>query len=136
MSSVKLNIGTNRNSILAECKGQWQSYQLFLVLQSPLLISHPRWQYFPAGWYVYVGSGKTNIFSRIHRHLRRQKKIHWHIDYLTTHPSVRIAAIAFSTFPECRLVQLTPGEVLHPGFGATDCKQNCISHLRYLDGAC
>lgn len=41
---------------------------------------------FPAGWYLYTGSafGSGGLLSRLSRHLRKEKKIHWHIDHLTT----------------------------------------------------
>jgi len=34
---------------------------------------------FPEGQYTYVGSGSL---SRIRRHFIREKRLHWHIDYL------------------------------------------------------
>ena len=39
--------------------------------------------YFPAGHYLYLGSALNGLESRVRRHLRRDKKLHWHIDYLT-----------------------------------------------------
>jgi len=35
------------------------------------------------GYYVYVGSAQNNISKRISRHLRKDKKTKWHVDYLT-----------------------------------------------------
>jgi len=35
------------------------------------------------GWYVYVGSAKKGLSSRIRRHQSKRKACHWHIDYLT-----------------------------------------------------
>jgi sugar fermentation stimulation protein A len=37
---------------------------------------------FPAGYYVYTGSALGGLESRIARHFRRKKRLHWHIDYL------------------------------------------------------
>jgi len=37
---------------------------------------------FPKGYYVYVGSAMRNLQKRISRHLSKDKKFHWHIDYL------------------------------------------------------
>ena len=37
---------------------------------------------FQKGHYVYVGSALNGLDARIKRHLRKHKKIHWHIDYL------------------------------------------------------
>ena len=39
--------------------------------------------YFPAGHYIYLGSALNGLESRVRRHLRRDKKLHWHIDFLT-----------------------------------------------------
>jgi hypothetical protein len=37
---------------------------------------------FVPGWSAYVGSAMRGLRSRISRHLKRDKKIFWHIDYL------------------------------------------------------
>jgi len=34
------------------------------------------------GYYVYVGSAMNSLEKRVARHFRRQKKLHWHIDFL------------------------------------------------------
>ena len=39
---------------------------------------------FDPGYFVYVGSAKRGLRARIARHLRDEKKIRWHIDYLLT----------------------------------------------------
>lgn len=36
---------------------------------------------FLPGCYVYVGSGLNNLNKRIERHLCKNKKLRWHIDY-------------------------------------------------------
>ena len=40
-------------------------------------------QVLEAGYYLYVGSALNAIGSRISRHLQVDKKLHWHLDYLT-----------------------------------------------------
>jgi len=45
---------------------------------------------FPKGYYYYIGSAQKNLKSRIDRHLRKEKIIHWHIDHLTTHNSIKV----------------------------------------------
>ena len=35
---------------------------------------------FPPGYYLYVGSALRNLGHRLARHLRREKRVHWHID--------------------------------------------------------
>ena len=41
---------------------------------------------FPAGWYAYAGSahGPGGLGARLSRHVRSQKTLHWHADYLRT----------------------------------------------------
>lgn len=82
------------------------------------------------GWYVYVGSARANLHQRIARHLRRRKKIHWHIDHLTT-ASVKVKAFPIATMKalECPLAGdiASLAESLVPGFGCSDC--SCHSHL-------
>ncbi|WP_297437023.1 DUF123 domain-containing protein [Thermococcus sp.] len=34
------------------------------------------------GHYVYVGSAMNSLEKRVGRHFKRDKKLHWHIDYL------------------------------------------------------
>ncbi len=34
------------------------------------------------GFYVYVGSAMNSLEKRVERHFRREKKLHWHIDFL------------------------------------------------------
>jgi Uri superfamily endonuclease len=90
---------------------------------------------FRAGYYVYTGSGLNSLPSRVSRHLKRSKKKHWHIDYLTTSPSVRVLGLAWRKTDrrlECeasrRMNVDADGSVV--GFGCGDCK--CASHLYYF----
>lgn len=34
------------------------------------------------GYYVYVGSAMNSLEKRVKRHFSREKRLHWHIDYL------------------------------------------------------
>lgn len=43
---------------------------------------------FPAGIYVYTGSALNGLEQRLARHQRREKKLHWHIDYLLRHAQI------------------------------------------------
>lgn len=93
--------------------------------------------YFPSGYYVYLGSAKQygGINSRVNRHLKRNKKIRWHIDYLTINPLVRIEAIVYvktKIFKECAFVKILKKnnfEIASKGFGSSDCKEECGAHL-------
>jgi Uri superfamily endonuclease len=87
---------------------------------------------FPAGRYVYTGSARRNLEARIARHLRRDKAMHWHIDWLLSAPGVEVVGVRRSRLAECVLNRCAGGRVLVAGFGASDCRMGCGSHLRYL----
>lgn len=112
--------------------GAWISYILFLRLAEPVGLEIGRLGRctFPAGEYGYFGSARKNLAARINRHLRRRKKRHWHIDYLLADPVAEITRVVISTRPECELVREWGGKVIIPGFGASDCRAGCDSHLR------
>jgi len=111
------------------------TYQLIILLQKNLnlKIGSLGECHFPAGNYVYTGSAKKNLEQRIKRHFKKEKKIRWHIDYLTSHPGVKIIEVKRFSEPECQINQKTPGEILIPGFGASDCKAHCDAHLKLMN---
>lgn len=110
------------------------TYQLLIQVAAPLEIAVGRLGLcrFPAGRYVYTGSAKRNMEARLARHLSPHKLLHWHIDYLLTAPGVMVAGTRRFDEGECAINQAMPGEELIPGFGSTDCRQGCGSHLKYL----
>lgn len=110
------------------------TYQLTIMAARSVQVSVGRFGEFkfPAGTYVYTGSAKRNIEARIARHLRKQKTLRWHIDWLLAAPGVKITSVRRSVEDECVLNQKTGGEIVVPGFGASDCVKGCGSHLRYL----
>ena len=75
------------------------------------------------GYYIYVGSGMSNLSTRIARHLRRRKKLRWHIDYLCD-VADRIQAFpvrspwAIETEIATEVARLY--EPCLPGFGSSD----------------
>ena len=79
-----------------------------------------------------VLSGNRNFEARVARHLRQDQTLRWHIDYLLAAPGVNVAQVIRSTVDECALNQATPGASPAPGFGASDCRNGCGSHLKYL----
>ena len=87
----------------------------------------------PAGWHVYLGSarGPGGLKARLSRHLRRKKKVHWHVDRLTLRADLLLASTVREG-DECSLVERLLKEqdlmCLLPGFGSTDCR-TCPSHL-------
>ena len=85
---------------------------------------------FPAGLYCYTGSALRNFEARVRRHLSPAKKMHWHIDYLLAAPGVRICEVKRFCEEECAVNRRTAGDVPVPGFGASDCRAGCGSHLK------
>ena len=45
---------------------------------------------FPAGLYAYVGSAQNSLEKRATRHLRKEKRLFWHIDYLLDNEAAKI----------------------------------------------
>lgn len=87
--------------------------------------------YFEKGVYVYVGSGQNNLEKRVSRHMRKEKKLHWHIDYLLNNKHVIVeSAYCCETnkkTDECKLAMLMKPAAPIINFGCSDCK--CNSHL-------
>ncbi|MCX7891062.1 MAG: GIY-YIG nuclease family protein [Burkholderiales bacterium] len=110
------------------------TYQLFIRVACDRVIRVGRLGTFrfPAGRYVYTGSAARGLEARIARHLAREKRLFWHVDYLLAAPGVRVEAVRRSTRPECALAGSAAGTTPAPGFGASDCRAGCVSHLRYL----
>jgi len=86
---------------------------------------------FKAGYYVYVGSAMNSLKSRIKRHLRKGKKIFWHIDYLLE--KAHVVDVFYGETNkrvECSLAEEISGHLNSiKKFGSSDCR--CISHLFY-----
>ena len=95
---------------------------------------------FPRGYYAYTGSalgkGGASLEGRLSRHLRAQKRKRWHIDYLLAQKNVELKAavvVCSREKLECEFNRLIKNrmEATTPilGFGASDCKAECESHL-------
>lgn len=93
------------------------------------------------GKYAYVGSAQKNLEHRVRRHLRKDKRKFWHIDYLLANDAAEVVGVRYKSgdkAEECKVAQLIAkqGKAVE-GFGASDC--HCISHLfqiesqRYLE---
>ena len=85
-----------------------------------------------AGYYAYVGSALGGLKGRIGRHLKREKTLHWHIDYLLSTPGAEVVEVITTHRAECELSQLvanaSDNAIDH--FGCSDC--NCRSHLHFF----
>lgn len=91
--------------------------------------------HFLPGYYIYIGSGKRNLVQRVQRHLRKRKKIKWHIDYLLSETKVKIIKsflIKTTENYECnisyKIKNISDNSINN--FGSSDCK--CKSHLFYF----
>jgi len=79
--------------------------------------------------YAYVGSAMSGLEPRIERHLRPNKRLHWHIDYLLQHAEVvDVVRVESEERVECRIARALAARLdAVPGFGCSDCR--CASHL-------
>jgi len=89
------------------------------------------------GLYFYVGSGfgSGGVWARVKRHLRRSKRVFWHIDYLTIDRDVSIDVVAIIPVDrgfDCESYIAGLLSSLYPvavrGFGCSD-KKGSVSHL-------
>jgi len=87
--------------------------------------------HFRRGCYAYVGSALGGLRARLDRHLRPEKKLHWHIDYLLEKARIdETVACETSARVECAIARgLVERFESVPGFGSSDCR--CRSHLFY-----
>jgi Uri superfamily endonuclease len=86
---------------------------------------------FKKGVYIYVGSAQTNLELRVMRHLRKEKRLFWHIDYLLGNNAARVEKVFHmedAKAAEC-VIASEIGKRGEPviSFGCSDC--NCKSHL-------
>ena len=131
-SSGPLNLGDLGN--------QSGAYLLAIDLRTPMTVAIARRppRTLAPGCYLYCGSayGPGGLAARLRRHLRADKKPHWHVDQLTV--AAGVAGIAVSPADcECDIVdQLkVAADVSVPvaGFGSSDCRR-CSAHLLQVAG--
>ena len=110
------------------------TYQLYIDLSRNVTVTVGKLGTFalPRGRYVYTGSARKNIESRVRRHLSKEKRLRWHIDYLLSHPAAHIAHVGFADSSECVTNKAIAGRIVIPRFGASDCRAGCVSHLKRL----
>ena len=108
-------------------------YTLLIILDKPKTITIGKLGRvsFPAGYYAYVGSALNGLESRIARHLKKEKALHWHIDYFLQ--KTRVEEIIYSPTEknkECAIAfQLAKKLMPIPYFGCSDCR--CKSHFYF-----
>lgn len=87
---------------------------------------------FCPSYYMYVGSALGGLQSRLRRHLRGGKRLHWHIDYLLRCADIReVWYREGEERLECEwarsLLRLSSIQPFEAPFGASDCR--CRTHL-------
>jgi len=88
--------------------------------------------HFKKGYYAYVGSAMNSIEKRVERHLRKEKKLRWHIDYLLQHAEIKSIFYRESyEKEECKIAKTFSGLQCIKNFGSSDCR--CESHLFYSE---
>ncbi|MCD6428457.1 MAG: GIY-YIG nuclease family protein [Desulfurococcales archaeon] len=93
---------------------------------------------FEPGTYIYIGSANVkNPLARVLRHFKRNKRVKWHIDYLTSAPEARVttAIVCYGLTEEAiysTISQLEFVSVTVRGFGSTDCRKHA-THLFKLE---
>lgn len=98
---------------------------------------------FPSGNYAYTGSalgkGAVGLKGRLKRHFSKIKTLHWHIDYFLNANESQINYLVFfesSKHYECMVIKellSLGGKIIVRGFGASDCKSGCKSHLLFFE---
>lgn len=112
-------------------------YQLLIYLPRKTFIEVGRKGSFefPRGYYIYTGSAKNGLKSRIKRHLRKGKKLFWHIDYLLRYGKIVDIFLYQNSKSECELSQRVLSQknakIIMPRFGSSDCR--CETHLVYRE---
>jgi len=89
-------------------------------------------RFFRQGMYLYVGSARRNLAARLARHARKNKPLHWHIDYLSARADMLGVVLVYGpNQSECRLAEELAQlyQLAIPGFGSSDCR--CPGHLFY-----
>ena len=91
--------------------------------------------FFEKGSYAYVGSAQNGLERRVQRHLRKEKKKFWNIDYLLDDDAVGIVKVFYKEAEkseECKIAgKLSEKGVAVRRFGCSDC--GCVSHLFRVD---
>lgn len=84
---------------------------------------------FSKGHYAYIGSAQNSVEKRLQRHFSSDKKLHWHIDYLTE----KASTYDYFILPETSEYEQIMASIMEkiaepvPEFGASDSSKN--SHL-------
>jgi len=110
------------------------AYIFVLTLDTPveLNLGRNRWELNPST-YAYIGSGMGNLEKRVERHFSANKRLRWHIDYLTCYGKPLFAILIPSKERMEEKISLTFQSHFRcvEGFGASDLKVK--SNLYIID---
>ena len=139
---MKVSVKNDSSLIMELSTGGVYTLLLVISKEVTLTVGKIGKQKFTKGHYTYTGSalGKgASLKNRIGRHLKKEKQMFWHIDYLLANKDVSIEAIVVAETIEkieCKvnsfLKAASGAKVQVKGFGASDCKSQCESHLLYF----
>ncbi|MBF0444214.1 MAG: GIY-YIG nuclease family protein [Magnetococcales bacterium] len=85
-----------------------------------------------AGSYLYVGSAKKSWEKRVGRHLKKEKKMRWHIDYLLTTAGTSVSEV-WINHDNCEcdtakaISNLKNSMIIAKKIGSSDC--HCPTHF-------
>jgi sugar fermentation stimulation protein A len=112
-------------------------YLLILMLNTNqrIIVGKLKQTEFAPGIYLYIGSARNGLLGRIARHLRKEKKIFWHIDYFLQKAKIKEIWVRNNYFDECQILNEAKNTLKNScfpakKFGSSDCR--CPSHLIYL----
>lgn len=111
------------------------TYSLLIKIKAPFVVKIGRLGKieFKKGGYAYIGSALKNLESRVKRHLRDEKNLYWHIDYLLTESSIEeVIYVEGSEREECKIAKILDKTFSRiENFGSSDC--SCKSHLLHAE---
>ncbi len=117
------------------------TYALFVRVVDPITVEIGRFRMILSpGVYVYVGSagGPGGLRARVARHFRRYKRVHWHIDRLTTAEGVIVERVCYVVGPYGPTIEACVSACMEraglspiPRFGASDDPLSS-THLFYV----
>jgi Uri superfamily endonuclease len=111
------------------------TYILIIYLAKPFSVMVGKLGFisFERGYYLYIGSAKKYLRTRLLRHLSRLKKKFWHIDYVLSDPCPSFIVDIMINVKACectisqKLYKNSTCKLVKKGFGSSDC--HCISHF-------
>ncbi len=101
------------------------SYFLVIKVERDMIVRTKRKEFpLKAGYYVYVGSAMNSLEKRVERHFKKDKKLHWHIDFLLKESELLRAYIIPSNVKIEEELSMEVSKFGKPveGFGASDLK--------------